>query len=315
MTEGIVVCLCFGGLFWYLAIRQYQRSAPWRRAVPLVAVVKAVQYREAWERKVEINDHKSSAEATLCFSDLGRVYERRRQYPGILHAPVQGQKIPILFDRDSGGWIPRREARSHWCVFLAAGCFCTLAGLILLLGGRRILADLASYRVEAPNFAGSAVCVLVGLVCGACAYACIRGLMPDLLQTAADPFLWMVRHYVLHRYEEVNAQCIGIIRRESGDDDISYYPFFQYSVQSEPLYWFPKRQMSRKKYGPGSQYTLYRDPGTGKCTLKPTGGDVLSALLSLVPLGFFVILVLSLAACMVGGLYVGGIGFLYGLTA
>ena len=71
MAEGITACFIFGVLFWYLAIRSYRKSARWRGAVRLLAVVTSVQYREAWERKTEINDHKSTTEAALCFADQG----------------------------------------------------------------------------------------------------------------------------------------------------------------------------------------------------------------------------------------------------
>ena len=76
----------------------------------------------------------------------------------MIHSPAPGQKIPILFDRDSGSCIPRKEARAHWRLFLALGCFCAMAGLALLLDGRGILSDLADYHVETPNLAGSVVC-------------------------------------------------------------------------------------------------------------------------------------------------------------
>ena len=152
MAVGIAVCLLLGGLFLYLAARQYRRGARWRGAVRLLAVVKSVRYQEARQRKTEINDHKSSTEATLCFTDRGRAYEERRQFPGIILAPVPGQKLPILFDRDSREWILRKEARTHWCVFAALGCLCTAAGLALLLDGSGLLAELAAYRVEAPTW-------------------------------------------------------------------------------------------------------------------------------------------------------------------
>ena len=192
MAEGITACFIFGVLFWYLAIRSYRKSARWRGAVRLLAVVTSVQYREAWERKTEINDHKSTTEAALCFADQGMTYERRRQFSGIVHAPAPGQRIPILFDQDSGSWILQKEVRPHWRLFLALGCLCTLVGLLLVLDGRKILSDLACYRVEAPNPAGSIVCMLIGLICGVSAYACIRGLMPELIRTAAEPFIWMI---------------------------------------------------------------------------------------------------------------------------
>ena len=217
MAVGIAACLLLGGLFLYLAARQYRRRARWRGAVRLLAGVKSVRYQEARQQKTEINDHRSSTEATLCFTDRGRAYEERRQYPGIILAPVPGQKLPILFDRDSREWILRKEARTHWCVFAALGCLCTAAGIALLLDGWGILAALTAYRVEAPNLAGSTACALIGLACGACAYACVRGLMPSLLRTAAEPVVWLLKARVLHRFEEVDAQCVGIIWRETGE--------------------------------------------------------------------------------------------------
>lgn len=230
MAVGIAACLLLGGLFLYLSARQYRRSARWRGAVRLLAVVKSVRYQEARQQKTEINDHRSSTEATLCFTDRGRTYEERRQYPGIILAPVPGQKLPILLDRDSREWILRKEARTHWRVFAALGCLCTAAGIALLLDGWGILAALAAYRVEAPNLAGSTACALIGLACGACAYACVRGLMPSLLRTAAEPVVWLFKARVLHRFDEVEAQCVGIIRRETGDEDVSYPTAFPYPV-------------------------------------------------------------------------------------
>ena len=310
MAGGIAGCFMLGILFLSLAVRQYRQITCWRGAVRLLAVVKSVQYREAWQGKTEINDHKSSGEAVLYFTDQGKIYEKHRQYTGILNAPVQGQKLPILFRRDSGDWILRKEVRTHWRLFLVLGCICFAGGLALLMDGHGILSDLAEYHVEAPNLAGSVVCALVGVTTGCCAYACIRGIMPGLIRTAAEPFVWMVKFYLLHRYEEADALCIGIIRRESGDDDVSYYPFFQYSVEGKLLHWLPRRQMSRKRYQPGSRYILYRDFETGRCALKPTGWDLASALLSFIPIGFFAVFILSLAVCSVGTLFIAGVGFL-----
>lgn len=315
MTGGIAVCLLLGGVLLYFAVRRYQRSARWRGSIRIQAEVSSVRYQEAWQRNKEIADNKSSTEATLCFTDQGRRYEKCRQYSGILSAPVPGQKVPILFQRDSGDWTLRREARTHWRLFAALGCLFLAAGLALLLDGRGILSDLADYRVEAPNLAGSVVCAVIGLTCGACAYACVRGLVPDLVRTFAEPLIWMVRFYVLQRYDAVNALCVGIIRRESGDDDVSYYPFFQYSAEGKQLYWFPKRQMPRRRYQPGNLYILYRDSGTGRCALKPAAWDLVSAPLSLIPIGFFSLFVLSLAVCAVGTLWIAGIGFMYVLAA
>ena len=309
MAVGIAACLLLGGLFLYLSARQYRRSARWRGAVRLLAVVKSVRYQEARQQKTEINDHRSSTEATLCFTDRGRAYEERRQYPGIILAPVPGQKLPILLDRDSREWILRKEARTHWRVFAALGCLCTAAGIALLLDGWGILAALAAYRVEAPNLAGSPACALIGLICGACAYACVRGLMPFLLRTAAEPVVWLLKARVLHRFEEVDAQCVGIIWRETGDEDVSYYPFFQYTVEGEQLHWFPSHRMSRKRYRPGDRYTLYRDTVTGGCALRPGAMELLSAPLSLIPIGFFLLLILSLAVCAAGTLCIAAIGF------
>ena len=125
----------------------------------------------------------------------------------------------------------------------------------------------------------------------------------------------MVRFYVLHRYEEVDALCVGIIRRESGDDDVSYYPLFQYAAEGGQLHWFPTRQMSRKRYQSGNRYTLYRDPSTGRCALKPTAWDLVTAPLSLIPIGFFSLFVLSLVVCAVGTLCIDGVGFVYVLAS
>ena len=314
MAEGIAGCLLLGALFLYLAFRQHRRSARWHGAARLTATVESVQYREAWERKTEINDHKSSTEVTLCFSDRGRVYERRKQYSGILNTPDQGQKIPILFHRESGDWILRKEARAHWRLFLTLGCLCGAGGLALLLDGRRILSDLADYHVEAPNLAGSVVCMLIGLACGACAYACIRGLMPELIRSFAAPFLWMIRFHFQQRYEEVEALCVGIIRQELGDDDVRYCPLFRYSAGGRQLQWFPKRPMPHKRYRPGCRYTLFRDAETGQCTLRATAWDLICAVLSLIPIGFFIMLVLSLAVCAAGALCIAGAGFLSALA-
>ena len=315
MAGGIAICLLLGSLLLHLAVRRRQRSGHWRGSVRLSAVVTALQYREAWQGKAEINDHKSSTEATLQFVDRGKLYEKCQQFPGILQTPAPGQRLPILFRRDSGEWILRKEARTHWCLLLVLGCACIATGLVLLLGGRSVLAELADYRVEAPNLAGSVVCALIGLASGAGACACIRGLMPDLIRTSVEPFVWMLRFYVLHRYEEIDALCIGILRRECGDDDVSYYPFFQYTVDGTPYRWFPRRQMSRKRYRPGNRYPLYRDPGNGRCALKPTALDLICAPFSLIPIGFFVMLTASLVLCAVGALYIAGIGFVYVLAA
>ena len=91
--------------------------------------------------------------------------------------------------------------------------------------------------------------------------------------------------------------------------DVSYYPFFQYTTAGEQLHWFPSRQMSRKRYRPGGRYTLYRDTVTGGCALRPGAMELLSAPLSLIPIGFFLLLILSLAVCAAGTLCIAAIGF------
>ena len=45
MAVGIAACLLLGGLFLCLSARQYRRSARWRGAVRLLAVVKSVRYQ------------------------------------------------------------------------------------------------------------------------------------------------------------------------------------------------------------------------------------------------------------------------------
>ena len=75
MAGGIAGCFMLGILFLSLAVRQYRQITCWRGAVRLLAVVKSVQYREAWQGKTEINDHKSSAVAVLHFTDQGKIYE------------------------------------------------------------------------------------------------------------------------------------------------------------------------------------------------------------------------------------------------
>lgn len=142
----------------------------------------SLEYQEARRGQREINDHRSSTQVTLCFVDQGRRYQRQRQYPGIVLTPQLGQKVPILFQRDSGDWILRSEARTRWPLFLALGGGFLAAGLALLLDGPGILASLAAYHVDTPNLAGCLVCALIGLLCGASAYAALRGVMPDLLR-------------------------------------------------------------------------------------------------------------------------------------
>ena len=121
MAAGIGGCLLLSGLFFYLATRSRRRSARWRGAVRLPAVVTSLEYQEARRGQGEINDHRSSTQVTLCFVDQGRRYQRQRQYPGIVLTPQLGQKVPILFQRDSGDWILRSEARTRWPLFLALG--------------------------------------------------------------------------------------------------------------------------------------------------------------------------------------------------
>ena len=69
--------------------------------------------------------------------------------------------------------------------------------------------------------------------------------------------------------------------------------------------------MSPKRVLAGSWYTLYHAPKTGRCALKPTAWDLVSAPLSLIPMGFFTMLILSLTVCTVGVLWIAGAGFLY----
>ena len=156
MAAGIGGCLLLSGLFFYLAARSRRRSARWRGAVRLPAVVTSLEYQEAWRGQREINDHRSSTQVNLCFVDQGRRYQRQRQYPGIVLTPQLGQKVPILFQRDSGDWIPRSEARVRWPLFLALGGGFLAAGLALLLDGPGILASrkIRIHRARLPAMKG-----------------------------------------------------------------------------------------------------------------------------------------------------------------
>ena len=57
-----------------------------------------------------------------------------------------------------------------------------------------------------------------------------------------------------------------------------------------------------------------RGSETGRCALKPSVLDLASSFFSLIPIGFFVMLILSLLACAVGSLYIAGLGFVYALA-
>ena len=178
MAVGIAGMPCsWAGLFLCLAARQYRRRARWRGAVPPCwAVVKSVRYQEG--AAAENGDQRPQivhrGHALL-----------HRPGQGIRGAPAvpgesslrrfRGRSSPILFDRgQQGSGFCGRRARTHWCVFAALGCLCTAAG-----AGPCCWMVPDSWRSwpptvwRPPNLAGSTVCALIGLICGACAYACV----------------------------------------------------------------------------------------------------------------------------------------------
>ena len=309
MWALILFSLLLGCLFLYLAVRSFLRRQEWRNAVRLNARVAEVQYREARRKGDIIDDGRSSAVVTLRFFYEGREWTEQKEYRGIVGSPVCGQTVPICLNRWERTWATWREVRSYWGLLLALSVLCLQITAALLIDGRGILAALSDFQVKSPNLPGSLFLAMIGAILAACAYACVRGLLPSAVRPILAPICWAVKDS-LGRLEPVEARCEGVICRETGDDDVSYYPLFSALEGGRIVRWYSGDSVSRKKYRAGEEYTLYRDRNTGTYTLAPTTSDVVRIPFSLIPLGFGLMLFLALAVSSAGMLYLAACGLL-----
>ena len=307
MQLAISICFLLGGLLLYASARSRWAARKWAGAVKRRARVERVSYRKAWEKGGIIDDGRSFAEAALRFSDGERTVRGTLERKGMIGAPAEGGPVMVLLDRESGNWIPAREARSHWRLLAALAGLCFLAAAALLLDGRGILADLSDCQMESLNGVGGAALVLIGAVLALCTAACIWGLLPAAIRPMAGPAGWVVR-YAMGRLEPVDARCEGLIRRVEGEDTTVYYPLFSYAGPEGTAEWHPPYPIRRSRFQRGGSYTLYRDRNTGKLYLRPDRLDLLAAPFSLIPFGFFVLLTASMGGSAAALLIYGGIG-------
>lgn len=303
-----VLILLLGVLLLYLAAGSFQRRAEWFGAARPKARVVDVEYREGQRTGEVVEDARASTLVTLRFSLDGEEHTVRKEYRGIVGTPTWGQTVPLRCSRASGTWATRREIRSHWLLLLALGACCLLAGMALLVGGQGLLDQVAGFRLESPNLPGSVCCAVVGIAATAGCAGCALGLLPALIRSATQPIRWSLKQ-ALGRFEPVQAQCDGVIRKVEGDDT-NFYPLFTCYDRGRPVRWYSGSAASRSRYQPGGQYSLYRDRRTGAYVLEPSGFDAACVVLSLFPIGFCLMFTASLALCAVGTLYAAAVGFL-----
>ena len=308
MWALILIGVLFGCLFLCLSLHSFQRRQEWRGAVRLKAWVIDVRYQEARGKGQIIEDDKSATEVTVRFSYGGREFINQKVYRGIIGTPLRGQKLPIWFKPQDGGWAPGREVRSHWGLLFGLGVLCLLLSAAFLVEGQGILTALSDFRVESPNLPGSIFFGMVGVILVTCTYGCVRGLLPHALRPILTPIRWAIKN-VFGLLDPVDMICEGIVCKRGGEDNDTYYPLFSGTQDSGTVLWYSRDSVMEKKYRAGKHYTLYRDRRTGAYMLRPSGFDVIRLFFSIIVLNFLLMFILSLAVCSIGMLYGAFAGF------
>ena len=83
--------------------------------------------------------------------------------------------------------------------------------------------------------------------------------------------------------EELDGQCMGLIRQKDAENDDHYYPVFLYYGPEGRERWNCEEVVAENEYQQGKHYRIYRERETGHLRLKPTGVDLFGAIVFIIP--------------------------------
>lgn len=218
----------------------------------------------------------------------GQEISLRKEFSGALAAPALGQRVKILYRRSAGEWTLRKDTRSWWVLWSAAALLALVVGLILLLGGRNVQAQISDYTVEHPNLAGSVICLVLGFGVGTLGVAFMWGLYLPMLRDTVRPWAALVQ-FLLGHWEPVDGRFTGWVEESDGDGGFRRYPLFSLGQGRDYLC----SSIRSGQFSPGDLVTLYQSP-QGGIFLRPSLGDCLSLPFACVPLVFLGIIALCL---------------------
>ncbi len=309
MWAFILIALLAGCLFLSSAIHSWKQLRHWAKAQRLQAQVQSVQYHEAREDGNIVNNALSSAAVTLCFVCEGLTIRREKVYKGLLNIPSQGAILPVLYNRNTGSWGLESEVHYHWFTKLLLALLCFALSAAFLVDGKDILAQMSDYSAETPNQTGNLIFAVAGTVLCAGGLASARHLLPAALLPFLDFFGWFF-HYLSGSFDLIDAHADGLLKASDGDGSYNYYLIFSYWAPEGSGKWYSQKSCSKRQYQQGALFCLYRDKHTGKLYLKPSVWDAASVIISILPLLFLLMIVLSFTLFGISLLYCSGSGFL-----
>lgn len=171
-----------------------------------------------------------------------------------------------------GEWTLRKDTRSWWVLWSAAALLALVVGLILLLGGRNVQAQISDYTVEHPNLAGSVICLVLGFGVGTLGVAFMWGLYLPMLRDTVRPWAALVQ-FLLGHWEPVDGRFTGWVEESDGDGGFRRYPLFSLGQGRDYLC----SSIRSGQFSPGDLVTLYQSP-QGGFFASQSGGLSLSAL-------------------------------------
>ena len=297
-------CLGFGIFFLYLARRGWLRRRQWRCARRHIATVAKLQFRFVFEEPLFISNDKSTARATLQFTDRGQPARVDYTFATLTEAPLcRGDRLRIAYDPLTGALMPTRDLRPWWPLQLFLGVVLAALGFVLLAAGPTVLAQMSAYTVDDPNPVGTLVMAAVGLTMLLFGLAFAAAMVPLCLKPVFAPFLWAVR-YALGRLEALDAEYIGSVV-VSHDESNSLYPVFSVETPEGAVGWRAPNEYTDAPFDNLRPYTVYRDR-RGRFCLEPRLRDFFTIVFAVLP-----ILFLGLCAAVFA---FGGFAILLGLA-
>ena len=240
-----------GILFLFLAARGFRKTRGWFGARRLLADVVEVEYQDVWEKKDVISEAASRIRVTLQFFCDERRIVRDREYQGILRTSFRrGDKVPVFYDPETGQWIPRGEVRWNWLWQLLVALFFLFLALCAVLDGRGMAAQISDSGRLGPSLTGRTIYLFGGVLFILAGLACARWLVPACFfpHPLPDPMETAGRGGGL---EELDGQCMGLIRQKDAENDDHYYPVFPLLRTGRPGAVELRRSGGRKRISAG----------------------------------------------------------------
>lgn len=272
-----------GILFLFLAARGFRKTRGWFGARRLLADVVEVEYQDVWEKKDVISEAASRIRVTLQFFCDERRIVRDREYQGILRTSFRrGDKVPVFYDPETGQWIPRGEVRWNWLWQLLVALFFLFLALCAVLDGSGMAAQISDSGRLGPSLTGRTIYLFGGVLFILAGLACARWLVPACFSPILSLIRWKLQEGA-GGLEELDGQCMGLIRQKDAENDDHYYPVFLYYGPEGRERWNCEEVVAENEYQQGKYYRIYRERETGHLRLKPTGVDLFGAIVFIIP--------------------------------